>query len=1035
MIQSFKDFFWRFGKKLSLRVWSNLIFLFAFVIPALFFFGLGLVSTVQKYHSLSLIKASQEIRRVEESFLANLSNLETLARSFLDDKNLRLLFGALNNVDRYEEENPMLQQWLSEELEQLQETNHLAGMAIVSLNKKVLAHTHAENDFPEPILKSPLAEAPQFRNSISGVQLIPVTILDVNEKKEISIDYDLDYIPIVAAKVPIIEEDKISGTLLIYQLLHDQHNWFRRNADISQCDVGLYIDNVLLRSQPLDSATGNSGKLVRFLRIWNHSTSFQKTFDPKQFDRNPDLNFFHIKDFEKKKVGAIAIRINTDQYADDILATVLLISFLASVWIILGVIFRIWTLRIINRIHHVVDSIQEISTGKYNSRLRTDGHREISELSHEINKMAMEIEKREQLKDDFMANTSHELRTPLLGIIGLAESLIDGSTGPLSPQTKNQLSMISASGNRLSKLINDILDTAKLKNEDLVLTTKPIDLKPLVDVVFNLLHPLLKGKNVKLNNHISPRIPLIEGDEERVFQIFFNLIGNAIKFTENGIVSISAEVKEKWVKVFVEDSGIGISSVDLDSIFRSFKQVDSTSEKHYGGTGLGLSITRYLVELHGGQIGVTSQPQEGTVFHFTLPVSMHKTANSSTNPSIVSSNRIINTPDFEPGKKHKSLDENGDVTNQRTYHILVVDDDPVNLQVISGYLSSTQYSVTTMTSGQEALEHIARHKPNLILLDIMMPIVSGFEVCRQIRKRYSIDELPVIFLTAKNQVSDLLEGFSSGANDYITKPFLKNELLVRIERHLEANRSIERLTSLNRFSDQLKKVSSTKQMMELAFLMICQNLEIESGVLLFKGKVNQSHNTNETNWSEQLSPVKQQNEEILIIEKPMADSILIATINGFEDYQFVLRRAENSPAFSALEREYLRSLMDRIRGSQYHFAELLKDPNYLVSLFKIQSDLEAILYIKAKSPYCYVYFEKQAQPSIYRISIKLLQRYFHEDLLLKVQRSYMVNPNKVKAIIRSGKDDIVMTMANNDDLPVSRNLITKIIEKFPGFLK
>ena len=220
----------------------------------------------------------------------------------------------------------------------------------------------------------------------------------------------------------------------------------------------------------------------------------------------------------------------------------------------------------------------------------------------------------------------------------------------------------------------------------------------------------------------------------------------------------------------------------------------------------------------------------------------------------------------------------------------------------------------------------------------------------------------------------------------------------------------------------------------MAFFVICQQLDVGCGVLRFKGKVIQSIHSSETDWIDKLVDSEQKNDEIVMVETESDNSALLVVIKGFEEYHFALKRFQNVPSFSVLDREYVRSLIDRIKGSRYHFEELLKDPNLLISLFKIQSDLENVLYIKSKSPYCYIHLENQKQPTIHRISIKLLQRYFHEDLLLKVQRSFLVNPKKVITIKRTGKDDVVMILNNRETLPVSRNLIPKIIEKFPGYL-
>ncbi|MFM7201629.1 MAG: ATP-binding protein [Myxococcota bacterium] len=208
----------------------------------------------------------------------------------------------------------------------------------------------------------------------------------------------------------------------------------------------------------------------------------------------------------------------------------------------------------------------------------------------------------DRLKDEFLANTSHELRTPLNGIIGLAESMVDGATGELNRETLANLDMIVTSGRRLSHLINDILDFSRLRHRDLSLSRKAMSLQPVVELVMTLLKPLTAGKKLVMYNELTPELPLVEADENRLQQIFNNLIGNALKFTEQGQIHVYAIQHGEHLEITVADTGIGIPEDKLDSVFQSFEQVDGSISRKYGGTGLGLAITRQLVELHGGTI-------------------------------------------------------------------------------------------------------------------------------------------------------------------------------------------------------------------------------------------------------------------------------------------------------------------------------------------------------------------------------------------------------------------------------------------------
>ncbi|MEP1489484.1 MAG: tetratricopeptide repeat protein [Algibacter sp.] len=384
------------------------------------------------------------------------------------------------------------------------------------------------------------------------------------------------------------------------------------------------------------------------------------------------------------------------------------------------------------------------------------------------------------LKDQFLANTSHELRTPLNGIIGLSESLKDGVAGELSLKAIENLDMITNSGKRLSYLVNDILDFSKLKNKDLILSRHPIDIYPIINLVIKMSGVFTKGKSLSIINSIPKNVSLIDADENRLQQIFYNLIGNAIKFSENGKIEIRADQKDKMLSISISDTGIGIPKDKLETIFKSFEQADGSTEREYGGTGLGLSVTKQLVELHGGTIKVISELGKGSTFSFTIPISSEKREDISPKSQNLSNQNVQNIGHDFVTDKEEFISK-----NESNIKILIVDDEPVNRRVLENHLTVAGYGVVEVNSGREALNLIDNgYKFDLILLDIMMPSMSGYEVCETIRKKYITSELPIILLTAKNRVSDLVAGFNVGANDYLTKPFSKNELLSRIKTHL-----------------------------------------------------------------------------------------------------------------------------------------------------------------------------------------------------------------------------------------------------------
>ncbi|TFH43531.1 MAG: response regulator, partial [Chrysiogenales bacterium] len=325
------------------------------------------------------------------------------------------------------------------------------------------------------------------------------------------------------------------------------------------------------------------------------------------------------------------------------------------------------------------------------------------------------------------------------------------------------------------------LDFSRLKHRDIELGRGPVELHYLVRAVMAILGPAAEGKSLDLCNMIEPEAWFADGDEDRLQQIMLNLIGNALKFTEHGSVTVTAKSDPADVAmliVTVADTGIGIPVESRDRVFESFEQADGSISRVYGGTGLGLSITKKLVELHGGKIWVESEEGRGSRFSFSicaaLPQQRRDRAHVRTLPTREA------TGLFPAGMQQVPVREGRSGVAGRGRRILVVDDETVNLQVMVNYLSLEGYVVLTATSGPEALETVEREPIDLMLLDIMLPRLSGYEVCRMIRERHSLHDLPVLMLTARNKPGDIVYGLEAGANDYLTKPVDGRELLARV---------------------------------------------------------------------------------------------------------------------------------------------------------------------------------------------------------------------------------------------------------------
>ncbi|HAN73644.1 MAG TPA: guanylate cyclase [Planktothrix sp. UBA8402] len=547
-----------------------------------------------------------------------------------------------------------------------------------------------------------------------------------------------------------------------------------------------------------------------------------------EFTWNQNRYFVKVLPFQKGKTvnWLILVVVPEADFMEQINAntrtTIILCSLALLGATLIGLLTSQW---IVKPILQLNIAAKKIAQGQWKQTINLKRKDELGQLSKSFNRMAkqlkesftileaknQELQHLDQLKDEFLANTSHELRTPLNGIIGIAESLIDGATGDLSPETNSNLAMIAASGRRLSSLVSDILDFSKLRYQNIELQLRPIDIRAIVDAVLILSQHLITQKNLHLINRIPVDFPLAEADENRLQQILYNLVGNAIKFTPEGIVEISAiiltETDKSLMAITISDTGIGIEANKLDRIFESFEQGEGSTAREYGGTGLGLTITKKLIELHRGEITVESEVGIGSQFTFTLPIAENlvKIPTENQIKNYLKPIQIDTLLAVNPGFSQPSVNY-----SPETIKILIVDDEIVNRQVLLNNLSLHHYAVFQASNGEEALELIAKGlRPDVMLLDVMMPKITGYEVTQKLREQFDARELPIILLTAKTQVQDIVTGLNMGANDYMMKPFAKDELLARIKTHV----NISRLQTENlRLATELEVTRRLQQM-------------------------------------------------------------------------------------------------------------------------------------------------------------------------------------------------------------------------------
>ena len=395
------------------------------------------------------------------------------------------------------------------------------------------------------------------------------------------------------------------------------------------------------------------------------------------------------------------------------------------------------------------------------------------------------LEEADRLKDTFVANTSHELRTPLNGIIGISETLSAGAVGELTPPQRSQLDLITFSARRLSRLVDDLIDIYRIRQGRMRLDIHPVHVATSIRNVMQLSEPLLRGEPVTLDVDIPETLPYVMADPVRFEQVLYNLLGNAIKYTDQGSIAITAWRAGDVVAVAVTDTGVGIAPDSLERIFQPLERGESPEMiAKPGGAGLGLDIARQLASAMTGKLSAQSELGKGSRFVFEVPVA----ESGATEAEILTYGERTEGLRETVGMLLADAAEMAPSGGEAPV-ILVVDDEPINIQVLRNVLAPQGYVVRAAENGIDALAMVETEKPDLVVLDVMMPQMGGLEVARRLRDRYGLLDLPIIMVTARSRTRDVIAGFEHGANDYVVKPFVKDELLARIATLLEAGRA------------------------------------------------------------------------------------------------------------------------------------------------------------------------------------------------------------------------------------------------------
>lgn len=502
------------------------------------------------------------------------------------------------------------------------------------------------------------------------------------------------------------------------------------------------------------------------------------------------IEVFHPIIFKDVRYGTLVINVTTEVIQDKTRNQFFLLLIRLVVLFVLAFVLAAWAQRIISRpIIKLEKFTRKIAkTNDYSLRIRTESKDEIGHLYDAFNKMLDQIQHRQKARDEaekhmieakekaeesdrlksaFLANMSHEIRTPLNAILGFSELLV-APENTISKGEKDQyFKLIFNSGNNLLKLMDDIIDISKIESDQIVLREKPCRIKLVINELLEHYQEILTLKNKK---HITLEID--EGsckkditfitDRYRFKQIYSNLLDNAVKFTEKGTIKFGYKISEDDQLLFyVKDTGIGIEKRYSSLIFNRFRKVEQNSTKLYRGAGLGLTISKYLAEYLGGSIWVESESNAGSVFYFTLP---YKTSEKE---EYGETGDALTTKEF----------------NWREKTILIVEDEPANLKYIEELLKPTLINIIPAYNGTEALEKVKTNSVDLVLMDLKMPGMDGFETTEEIRKM--APGVPILAQTAYSFNEEEEKAREYGMSEFISKPISSDKFIRIIAGYLQ----------------------------------------------------------------------------------------------------------------------------------------------------------------------------------------------------------------------------------------------------------